>query len=140
MYASAAEVLDRTMSVIQHSVDERKAELVQSVISASFNNKGSLGLANTLNAVQEQRVQTLVISEGFGAPGSVCAHCGYLTLRSTDECPICGGEAREATDIVEHLVRRAIGHRRRSSVCRKRRVGQRRIHRRAVALLVVTPF
>ena len=80
-----------------------------SEIAASFNDKGSLGLANTLVAVQEQRVQTLVISEGFGAPGSVCAHCGYLTLRPSDKCPICGGEARTVPDIVEHLVRRAIG-------------------------------
>jgi peptide chain release factor subunit 1 len=108
MYASAAEVLDRTMSIIQRSVAERKAELVQNVISASFNEKGSLGLANTLVAMQEQRVQTLVVSEGFGMPGSVCSHCGSLTLRETEECPVCGGEAHTAPDIVEHLVRRAI--------------------------------
>jgi peptide subunit release factor 1 (eRF1) len=109
MYASASEVLDLTMDVIQNSVDERKSELVRNVISASFSERGSLGLANTLIAVQEQRVQTLVISEGFGAPGSVCTHCGYLTLRSTDDCPICSGEARRVPDVVEHLVRRAIG-------------------------------
>jgi peptide subunit release factor 1 (eRF1) len=109
MYASASEVLDRTMDVIQRSVAERKSQLVRDVISASFNERGSLGLANTLVAVQEQRVQTLVISEGFSAPGSVCTHCDYLTLRSTEECPICGGEAHRVTDLVEHLVRRAVG-------------------------------
>lgn len=109
MYASASEVLDRTMGIIQDSVDERKRQLVKNVISASFNDKGSLGLDNTLVAIQEQRVQTLVIAEGFGAPGSVCAHCEYLTLQSTDECPICDGKARQVPDIVEHLVRRAIG-------------------------------
>ena len=109
MYASASEVLDRTTDVIQLSVDERKAELVKNVISASFNDRGSLGLANTLDAIQQQRVQTLVISEGFGAPGSVCTHCDYLTLQETEECPACGGEARIVTDVVEHLVRRAIG-------------------------------
>jgi peptide subunit release factor 1 (eRF1) len=109
MYASASEVLDRTMGIIQCSVQERKAELVRSAISASFNERGSLGLANTLVAVQEQRVQTLVISEGFGAPGSVCAYCGYLTLRETEQCPVCEAEARIVPDIVEYLVRRAIG-------------------------------
>ena len=108
MYASASEVLDRTTGVIQRSVDERKADLVKNVISASFSERGSMGLAATLVAVQEQRVQTLVVSEGYGAPGSVCTHCGYLTLRKTERCPGCQGEARIVPDIVEHLVRRAI--------------------------------
>jgi peptide subunit release factor 1 (eRF1) len=109
MYASASEVLDRTMGIIQQSVAERKAALVQDLISASYNERGSLGLANTMVAVQEQRVQTLAISEGFSAPGTECTHCGYLTLRQTQECPVCGGQAREVPDVVEHLVRRAIG-------------------------------
>jgi peptide subunit release factor 1 (eRF1) len=114
MYASASEVLNRTMGIIQHSVAERKSELVQDMISASYNEKGSLGLAKTVQAVQEQRVQTLVISEGYTAPGSVCEHCGYLTLRpgveqSHEQCPVCGGQARPVPDIVELLVRRALG-------------------------------
>jgi peptide subunit release factor 1 (eRF1) len=109
MYASASEVLDRTMGIIQSSVAERKAQLVQDLISASYNERGSLGLAKTMVAVQEQRVQTLVISEGFGAPGSVCSHCGYLTLRQTNQCPVCEGRARQVPDVVELLVRRALG-------------------------------
>jgi peptide chain release factor subunit 1 len=108
MYASASEVLNRTMGIIQRSVAERKSELVQNLISASYNDKASLGLAKTVEAVQEQRVQTLVISEGYFAPGSVCEHCGYLTLRHTEQCPVCGGQARQVPDIVELLVRRAL--------------------------------
>jgi len=108
MYASAMDVLDRTTDIIQRSVDERKAALVQGMITAAHKDMGSLGLANTLLAVQEQRVQTLVIAEGFSAPGSVCTHCGYLTHRSTDTCPVCEGTAREAKDVVDHLVHRAI--------------------------------
>ena len=102
-----------TLSDIQdhfpEELEKRKADLVKNTISASYNERGSQGLAKTLIAVQEQRVQTLVISEGYGAPGSVCTHCGSFTLRETETCPVCGGEARIVPDIVEHLVRRAIG-------------------------------
>jgi peptide subunit release factor 1 (eRF1) len=109
MYASATDVLERTMDLIQESVAERKAALVQSLITAAHKDLGSLGLADTLLAVQEQRVQTLVISEGFRAPGYLCTNCGYLTLREGGECAMCEGPVQELEDVVDHLVHRAIG-------------------------------
>jgi peptide subunit release factor 1 (eRF1) len=108
MYASPAEVLDRSTSIIQNSIAERKAALVKSLISAAGKGIGSLGLADTLIAVQEQRVQTLVISEGYQAPGYHCTHCDYLTLSEADDCSVCGGPVRRLEDIVEYLVHRAI--------------------------------
>ncbi|MBL7198778.1 MAG: hypothetical protein ISS56_01375 [Anaerolineae bacterium] len=108
MYASATDVLDRSMHIIQRSVAERKAALVQTVIAGSHQGSGSVGLADTLMAIQEQRVQTLVIQEGFRAPGHVCTHCNYLTLSEVDACPVCGGSARRMQDIVDYLVHRAI--------------------------------
>ena len=78
MYAGPMHVLDRTQVLIQNSVRERKAALVQTTITAAHKKIGSLGLADTLTALQEQRIQTLVISEGFSAPGAVCDYCGYL--------------------------------------------------------------
>lgn len=108
MGASVLDVLERSLEVIQTSEAERKAGLVQAVITAAHKGNGSLGLANTLNAVQEQRVQTLVISQGFRAPGSVCTHCAYLTLRKVNECPVCGGSAQIRDDIVDDLLHRAL--------------------------------
>jgi peptide subunit release factor 1 (eRF1) len=109
MYASATDVLERTMDIIQDSVAERKAALVQSLITAAHKDLGSLGLADTLLAVQEQRVQTLAISEGFCAAGYLCTHCGYLTLREGSECAMCEGPVQELEDVVDDLVHRAIG-------------------------------
>ena len=51
---------------------------------------------------------TLAISESFRAPGYLCTHCGYLTLRKTDECPACGGPTRRLDDVVDYLIHRAI--------------------------------
>jgi peptide subunit release factor 1 (eRF1) len=83
--------------------------LVQNLVTAARKGSGSLGLADTLMAMQEQRVQTLVISEGFSAPGYLCTHCNYLTLREVSACPVCGGPARRLEDVVDHLVHRAVG-------------------------------
>jgi peptide subunit release factor 1 (eRF1) len=109
MYASETEVAERSMDIIQSSVAERKAALVQNMITAAHKDSGSLGLSDTIVAVQEQRVQTLVIQEGFRAPGRLCTHCDYITLKDTDRCPACGDPAQTLEDIVEHLVHRAIG-------------------------------
>jgi peptide subunit release factor 1 (eRF1) len=108
MYASASEVLQRSRDIIERSIAERKAALVQNVISGSHSQAGSVGLADTLIAIQERRVQTLVIQEGFQAPGRVCTHCGYLTLAASETCSVCGGPAERMEDIVDHLVHVAI--------------------------------
>jgi peptide subunit release factor 1 (eRF1) len=108
MYASAAQVLERSMEIIQASVAERKAALVQALITAAHKDSGSLGLADTLLAMQERRVQTLVVSEGFSEQGYVCTHCHYATLRQTGTCPPCGGPVERVDDIVDYLVHRAL--------------------------------
>ena len=108
MYASAAQVLERSMQTIQQSVAERKAALVKALITAAHKDSGSLGLADTLLAMQERRVQTLVISEGFSEQGYVCTHCHYATVKETSTCPACGGSVDRMDDIVDHLVHHAL--------------------------------
>jgi peptide chain release factor subunit 1 len=108
MYAPESEVLERSMPVIEESIAERKAALVENVITAAHKEMGSLGLARTLLAMQERRIQTLVIQEGFQHPGRACTNCGYLTLSESDTCSVCGGDVRVLEDIVDHLVHRAI--------------------------------
>lgn len=109
MDASEAEVLDRSMSIIQKSIAERKKALVDDLITAAHKDVGSLGLSDTLMAVQEQRVQTMVIQEGFRAEGKMCTNCGYLTIKDTSECPACGEPVHDLEDMVDHLVHLAIG-------------------------------
>jgi peptide chain release factor subunit 1 len=108
MYAPENEVLERSMPVIKESIGERKAALVESVITAAHKEMGSLGLGRTLLAMQERRIQTLVIQEGYRHAGRVCTNCGYLTLSESDVCSVCGGGVQVLEDIVDHLVHRAI--------------------------------
>jgi peptide chain release factor subunit 1 len=108
MYASEDEVLDRSMPVIEESIVERKAALVENLITAAHKEMGSLGLGRTLLAMQERRIQTLVIQEGYRHAGRMCTNCGYLTLSESDVCSVCGGGVQVLEDIVDHLVHRAI--------------------------------
>lgn len=108
MMASVLDVLERSLEVVNKSVGERKANLVKNIITAAHKEIGSVGLADTLLAVQEQRVQTLAICMGFSAAGYMCDHCGYITLQKVSECPICEGGAHEVQDVVDWLVQKAI--------------------------------
>jgi peptide subunit release factor 1 (eRF1) len=108
MYAGPAHVLDRTQAILDRSIAERKAALIQTTITAAHKELGSLGLVDTLKALQEQRIQTLVISEGYAAPGAICDYCGYMSTSMEPECPICDGTMQPMQDIVDHVVHRAL--------------------------------
>ncbi len=108
MSASVLAVLERSLQVVNQSVARRKADLVQSIVTAAHKGSGSVGLADTLMAIQEQRVQTLAICVGFAAPGYVCDKCEYITVQAVDDCPICDGGAHRVEDIIDTLVHSAI--------------------------------
>jgi len=47
---------------------------------------------------------TLVIRDGYRAPGFHCQSCGYLSSKPMDTCPFCGGICEEITDAVEQAI------------------------------------
>lgn len=107
--ASEAEVRDRTLEVIQEVDRAREAQLVEQMVTAAT--KGGpavLGLADTLMALQEQRVHILLVAEGYTQPGWRCQHCNYVGADRTPSCPICGGPMEEVEDAVDTAIRRAI--------------------------------
>jgi len=109
MTASHAEVLNKAMEIGLRVEREREARLVdQLVTNASKGQAGVLTLDETLCAVHEGRVKTLLIQEGFKAPGYRCKACDYLTSEPADACPFCDGEFEEIPDAVEHAVRKIL--------------------------------
>jgi peptide chain release factor subunit 1 len=62
------------------------------------------GPADTLQALNERRVQTLLLEPGFDRRGARCLSCGLLLLEAEKRCPADGGEIEE----VEHLREAAI--------------------------------
>lgn len=105
MTASKDEVLAKAMLVGQEAEKRREAHLVDTMVTGAAKGKGSvIRLDDTLGALHDGRVQTLVIREGFRAPGYRCTGCSYITARKIKICPFCGNKFEKIPDAVEMAV------------------------------------
>jgi peptide chain release factor subunit 1 len=106
MNASESDVLERAMQVGLEAEERRKTKLVEAVVTGDAKGRGGVvRLEDTLRAVHEGRVQTLIISDGLRAPGWKCRGCGYITTQTLETCPFCQGSFSEIPDAVELAVR-----------------------------------
>ncbi len=88
---------------------KREKKLVDAMITgASKGRGGTLQLEDTLGAVRSGRVQTLILRDGFRAPGYQCLGCEYVTVEKLDLCPFCGGVFKQLPDAVEEAVRQVL--------------------------------
>ncbi len=67
--------------------------------------RGVGGPQDTLTALNERRVQKLLLEPAFDRPGARCPTCGMLMLESDGRCPADGSETEE----IEHLREAAVG-------------------------------
>src|SRR3954451_4296004 len=70
--------------------------------------RGAVGLDDTLTALNEQRVEALLLQDNFDAAGVCCPQCGWLGPSSVDACPADGTATVGRDDITDLAVRRAI--------------------------------
>lgn len=69
-------------------------------------NKGTAGLVSVLGALNERRVATLLVSNGFEESGWLCA-CGALAMKGP-KCPLDGQEMERVDDVVSDAVDAAL--------------------------------
>lgn len=106
MNASHNEVLERTLAIGEQAEHRREAALVEAIVTGAAKGQGAvMGLEDTLRAVGEGRVQSLVLRDGYRAPGYRCSQCGHLTSLSLEACLFCGGKVEQISDAVEAAVR-----------------------------------
>jgi peptide subunit release factor 1 (eRF1) len=111
MTASHAEVMAKAMAIGQEAEQLRERHLVDTVITtAAKAGSGVVGLTDTLEAVHNGRVQTLLICEDFHAVGYRCKNCGSLTANKGKACGLCGGVLETLTDAVEVAVQEVMVH------------------------------
>jgi hypothetical protein len=108
MTAKKDEVLC-ALQVGQQAEFRKEADMLNKVVTAaSKGHGGALNLDGTLSAVHEGRVQSLVIQEGYRAPGYRCQGCGYVTAQQVPTCPFCGAAFEQIPDAVELAVRKVM--------------------------------
>jgi peptide subunit release factor 1 (eRF1) len=109
MTASHSEVMQRAMEIGMQAEQRREMQVVQALMTSSGKKRGGVvGLGDTLQAVHEGRVLTLVIREGLRTPGYRCQGCGYLAAEELETCPFCGKKFEQIPDAVELAVRRVM--------------------------------
>jgi peptide chain release factor subunit 1 len=104
MTASHNEVQARAMELGIQAEKERETFLVDRVITAAAKNSGGvIGLEKTIDAVNDGRVQTLILTEGFRKNAYRCKSTGLLTTRPEDAC---GGDhdVEKIYDVVDVMV------------------------------------
>ena len=92
---------------IAEHVRERERERLDRLIEGvGRGGRGAAGLADVLAALNEARVETLLIAPGFTAPGVLDPGTGLL-YASEDEAPATG-EPERVDDVVERAIEKAI--------------------------------
>ena len=111
MTATTDEVLQKALQIGRQAEYRHEAQLVETLVTSAAKQQGGvLHLEDTLQAVHDGRVQTLVISQGYRAPGFQCQGCGYLTGKKARACSYCGSTFSEIPDAVELAVRKVMQH------------------------------
>lgn len=109
MTASKDEVMDRALQIGQEAERRREAQLVATVLNGAAKGRGGVvSLDGTLNALHDGRVQTLLIREGYRAPGYRCTGCGFLTANDLENCPFCSSSFEGIQDAVEMAVHKVM--------------------------------
>lgn len=67
------------------------------------------GFQPTLTALQEGKVDTLILGSDQRREGTRCGQCGFLFAREMKSCPYDGSSTLEGVDVVEEMVRMAEG-------------------------------
>jgi peptide subunit release factor 1 (eRF1) len=105
--STPADVLRHVREVEQARAREREAALVDSLMTQAHSGKlGVVGLADTLKALRNGQVHTLVVRDGLRVEGVQCPTCRFVGVGER-QCPSCAMPTRPAADVVDLAVAEA---------------------------------
>ncbi|HEX2089055.1 MAG TPA: Vms1/Ankzf1 family peptidyl-tRNA hydrolase [Actinomycetota bacterium] len=108
MHANADDVLQKSLQVEEELEGQReRATLERLEAEAAAGRLGVIGLGHALKALNEGRVDTLVVPFGRSEKGLKCPRCEWLAVTGKT-CPRCGAEFEDVPDVMESAVEAAI--------------------------------
>ncbi len=114
--APASAIRDAALELAKRIEAGREAELVEELRSAAAGDgRGVIGLDPVLDALAENRVARLLVSDGYALEGWRCPACQRLA-RIGRICA-CGSEMDHVTDVVEHAVDQTLSQSAHVDVC-----------------------
>jgi peptide subunit release factor 1 (eRF1) len=99
---------DEVQSAAAPTIESHEHKLEKEALDRLHGGRGATGLEDTLAALNEQRVEVLLLQDNFDAAGVCCPQCGWLGPSNVDACPADGTETVGREDITDLAVRRAI--------------------------------
>jgi peptide subunit release factor 1 (eRF1) len=109
MEASQQQVLAETLKLMKTAERTGEIEIVEQLIEAAEKQEqATIGLDQTLAAVQSGRVRQLVYAEGWAASGSRCSNCSSLMPDAGQICGYCGATAHAVNDLLARAARRVV--------------------------------
>jgi peptide subunit release factor 1 (eRF1) len=104
------QIRDAAAPVIEQLDEQAEREALDRLKDgANRSGRGTIGLQATIDALNERRVETLLLIDGFEAAGVYCPQCGWVGVDdSLTECPADGGPLERRDDIAESAVELAI--------------------------------
>ena len=106
--ASEPEVRQRALTLLREVNAEREAKLVDRMLTLSAQGSNAVtGLDDTLQAISDKRVDTLIISDGYRTPGYFDEPSGYVVANLT-RSPLAEADLSEAADVIETAVAQTV--------------------------------
>ncbi|HET8979906.1 MAG TPA: Vms1/Ankzf1 family peptidyl-tRNA hydrolase [Solirubrobacteraceae bacterium] len=107
--ASPSDVQAAAATLVESEREGAQAAAVAELAErAAANRSAVLGLENTLTALGERRVETLVLARNFNADGARCDTCGLLYPAGAATCPADGTELAAVPDLREAAIEAAV--------------------------------
>jgi hypothetical protein len=110
--ADVAAAIGRLLAQTRADVQERKLAEFSDQLAAARGQDGPsravAGIPDVLEALAEQRVDTLLLASDFHAAGAQCPRCGMLLPSDVSECPVDGTATSPVADLREPMIAAAV--------------------------------
>jgi peptide chain release factor subunit 1 len=106
----AAGVMEKLEPLLRADMERHNREVVEQLKDrVAHDYLATAGFQGTLTALQEGKVDTLVLASDHRQDGVRCGQCGFVFARELKTCPYDGSSTLEGVDVVEEMVRMAEG-------------------------------
>jgi peptide chain release factor subunit 1 len=107
---NSAEIIRHLEPLLRGELEREQHEVVAQVRDRVVHDYlATAGFQGTLSALQEGRVDTLLLARDQRREGVRCGQCGFVFAREMETCPYDGSTALQDVDVVEEMVRMAEG-------------------------------
>lgn len=102
--SSTREILKASRKIEEETEKKRSKEIAGLLLGGSGQVQMTVtGLSDTVHALEEGRVHTLVLVDGEEIEGCLCGDCGGVDILGADKCRLCRKKMGRSGDISESL-------------------------------------